>query len=433
MSVTSVAKDGVWRAELRERGETRALGEAAEPYKGVSPGPVGPVLPLWEYSYPIPEIESGERRERLADSGMVGACLPCNGTGHQPCKHCDGKGFVECPVCHGRARVVCRRCRGRGRIADELAERRARSDKPYIQVHAERLATDAAEKLADLSERLRQEYGVPLPPSAQWMPTAPASGETVPCPDCVDGKVKCSCGNGKLVCDVCKGSGHAACAKCGGSGRVLRYKEIVRRFDTRMYTRSIPPADAEIARHIDEAKLRRATGEEVWEGVVEQVGDRAPEHVPSVVWAAARELVSQYAADASAQSGDADQTPDRHVVARQVRLSRIPVSRVRYTFLGHPFEFLAVGKSGTERFWADTFPPRWSHVGRFFRRLVRDLGELGSEQPKALQEPPPVSVLDDYRARRGSNGLQRVRIVEEPPEEEQPQPAPAGAHEGDSE
>ena len=115
---------------------------------------------------------------------MVRACLRCNGTGHQSCHHCEGKGFVQCPVCHGRDSVTCRRCRGRGRIADAQAERRARASKSYLQVHAERLASDAAVRLADLSERLRQEHGVPLPPSSDWLPTAPASGETTPCPDC---------------------------------------------------------------------------------------------------------------------------------------------------------------------------------------------------------------------------------------------------------
>jgi hypothetical protein len=216
---------------------------------------------------------------------------------------------------------------------------------------------------------------------------------------------------------------------------VLRYKEVVRRFDTRIYSRSIQPQDSEISRQVTESMLRRAQGDEIWAGAVEQVGERAPEHVPAIVWVAARELVAEYGAGTSVSQprSDSDGSPERHVIGRRVRLTCIPMTRVRYSFLGHPFEFLAVGRSGTERFWAETFPPRWSHVGRFFRALVRDLGELGSEQPKALHEPPPVSILDDYRARRGSNGEQRVRIVEEAADKQQPQPASAGPTEGDTE
>ena len=241
MRTRALYETAVWRVELSERGETRALGESSAPWTGTPPPPPSPVLPVWDYSFPAtPEITSGERSERLAGTEMAGACLVCNGTGHRDCADCQGKGFIRCPECRGRARVTCRRCRGRGRIADAAAERKARASKSYFQVRAERLATDAAGKLADFSERLRQDYGVPLPPSAQWAPTAPASGETIPCPDCVDGTVACSCKTGKLVCATCKGSGYAACAACDGSARVIRYREVVRRFDTRTISRDMP-------------------------------------------------------------------------------------------------------------------------------------------------------------------------------------------------
>ncbi|HEU5347863.1 MAG TPA: hypothetical protein VFU63_04550, partial [Ktedonobacterales bacterium] len=209
MHTRALYETAVWRVELSERGETRTLAESSAPWTGTLPPPPSPILPVWDYSFPAtPEIASGERRERLAESEMAGACLVCNGTGHRSCRDCDGKGFTRCPECRGRARVTCRRCRGRGRIADAAAERKARASKGYFQVQAERLASDAAEKLADFSERLRQDYGVPLPPSGQWAPTAPASGETIPCPDCMDGTVPCTCKTGKIVCATCKGSGY---------------------------------------------------------------------------------------------------------------------------------------------------------------------------------------------------------------------------------
>ncbi|MGH2517909.1 MAG: hypothetical protein ACRDHP_19860, partial [Ktedonobacterales bacterium] len=233
MHVAGVNSGSVWKVELRERGESRLLSDGREPYTGVQPPAPGPILPVWDYDFPSsPDIEAGERRERVPGTEMLGACLRCNGTGHRGCKECEGKGFVQCPVCHGRAKLPCPRCRGRGRIADPAAERRARASKSYFQVQAERLAENAAGRIADMSERLRQEYGVPLPPSGQWMPLAPASGETIPCPDCVNGSIHCDCGNGKRVCPTCHGTSADTCAACGGTGRVIQYREILRRFDT---------------------------------------------------------------------------------------------------------------------------------------------------------------------------------------------------------
>jgi hypothetical protein len=433
MIVLAVEQTAAWRIELRERGETRFLAEATEPYQGARPVLPAPTLPVWDYSFlAVPEIASGERRERLPDSGMIGACLKCNGAGYQACAHCDGKGFVECPTCHGRSRVTCRRCRGRGRIADTQAERRARANKSYVQVHAERIATDAAERLADLSERLRQEYGVPLPPSAGWAPTAPASGETIPCPDCIDGKVACACGNGKLVCDACRGSGHASCASCGGSGRVVRFREVVRRFDTRHSSTILPAEDTAISHLVDVPALRRATGDEVWEGSVEQLDADTPTRIPGPVWRAAQELarthVAREAASGTNQPTEAQGNPpgERRVISRRVHLTRVPLTHVEYTFAGHPFSFLAIGRAGAERFWAETFPPRWSRIGRFFKAVLRDLDDTsGDFATKPIQGPADVAMLDEYRARRASsgpsggsgsgssNGVQRVRIVEE--------------------
>ncbi len=262
MSVHAVRGASVWKISLRERGETRTLSESSESYKGVTPPPLGPILPLWEYSSPaLPDIESGERRERLPQTTALGACLKCNGSGHRSCATCEGKGFVQCPVCHGRSRTPCRRCRGRGRIADPAAERRARSARSYLQVQAERFAADAGDKLADLAERLRQDYGVPLPPSAQWAPVAPASGETIPCPDCVNGTVACACGNGKRVCEQCHGTGAQTCDACAGSGRVVRFKELVRRFDTHISQRVLPADDPAAAGWVPDDILRRGSGE----------------------------------------------------------------------------------------------------------------------------------------------------------------------------
>ena len=395
MRTRALYETAVWRVELSERGETRTLGEGSAPWTGTPPPPPSPVLPVWEYSFPAtPEITSGERGERLAGTEMAGACLVCNGTGHRDCGDCEGKGFTRCPQCRGRARVTCKRCRGRGRIADAAAERKARAAKGYIQVQAERLATDAAGKLADFSERLRQDYGVPLPPSAQWAPTAPASGETIPCPDCVDGTVPCSCKTGKLVCATCKGSGYAACAACDGSARVIRYREVVRRFDTRVISRTVMPTKAEEAGWLTSVMLRRAAEETAWEGDLSEVAGEPPLGVPAGAWMVARSLASETQDDQPDTGAEAD--PERHVIGRRLRLTCIPVTHVEYSFDGRAFDFTSVGPSGSERFWADTFPARWTRVGRFFKAVMRDLNGERDDR-RRLPGGAPRS-LDEHRA-----------------------------------
>ncbi|HET8906838.1 MAG TPA: hypothetical protein VFN11_07725 [Ktedonobacterales bacterium] len=411
MRTRALYETAVWKVELSERGETRALAEGSSPWTGTPPPPPSAILPVWDYIFPAtPEIASGERRERLAGSELAGACLVCNGTGHRDCADCSGKGFIRCPDCQGKGRITCRRCRGRGRIADAAAERKARAAKGYFQVQAERLAVDAAEKLADFSERLRQDYGVPLPPSAQWAPTAPASGETIPCPDCLDGTIACSCKTGKRVCATCRGSGYSACTACDGSARVIRYREVVRRFDTRTIVRTVMPAKAEEAGWLTSAMIKRANEETAWEGALTDVVGEAPLGVPAGVWAVARALVNGGNGDRDngqsivAQADDLD----RHVIGRRLRLTSVPVTHVEYTFDGRNFDFTSVGSGGAERFWADEFPARWTRMGRFFRAVVRDLNGERDDR-KRLPGGPPAS-LDAYRARS-------VRIMPESTEE----------------
>lgn len=410
MSVHSLRTAAIWRVEVRERGERRTITEATEPYQGQRPPALGPILPPWDYDFPVvPEIESGERRERLPDSEAIGACLTCNGTGHRSCVTCDGKGFVQCPVCHGRSRIPCRRCRGRGVIPDAVAERRARSSRGYLQVQAERLAADAGERIADLAERLRQDYGVPLPPSDHWVPNLSATGETVPCPECVNGTIACACGNGKRVCETCHGTSAAPCRSCGGSGKVLRHRQLVRRFDTRLSERMLPLDDESMAQHLNEEMVRKGTGEQVWDGTFDSLPSVAPAGIPPAIWASAlafahdQERALTTATTATSAGDAASDAGERHVISRRMVLSRIPLTRVEYTFAEHQFSVVAVGRSGSERFWAQSFPPRWSRVGRFLKALTRDLqGEsMPPRRPTVpLTEPGSVSSLEEFRLRR---------------------------------
>ncbi|HLY29739.1 MAG TPA: hypothetical protein VKQ36_01805, partial [Ktedonobacterales bacterium] len=410
MGVTALYETAAWRVELHERGETRRLVESSDPYRGQRPPAAGPVLPLWDYAFPItPDVEAGERRERITGTEALGACIICQGTGHRPCARCEGKGFTTCPTCHGRARITCRKCRGRGRIADPDAERRARADKGYFQVQAERLGVSAAEWLADFSERLRQDYGVPLPPSGQWAPQATASGETIPCPDCSDGTLPCTCNNGKLVCKECQGSGESQCGACAGTGQVIRRREVARRFDTQISGRTLP-LDEAAADWFDEQMLSKSQSDPLWEGSAESVSGVAPKGIPAEVWQAARDLVVAAQAHALAtadahQAAQANATGapgegERHVIARNIHVIKTPITRVEYVFGGRDYAFVAVGSATAERFWADSFPPRWNRVGRFMQALARDVsGERGSRQ-HMVDGHHSLRELYDYRARR---------------------------------
>ncbi|HLJ80175.1 MAG TPA: hypothetical protein VKT52_01735, partial [Ktedonobacterales bacterium] len=377
-----------------------------------------------------PEIEAGERRERIAGTEMLGACLRCNGTGHRACKQCDGKGFVQCPVCHGRAKTPCTRCRGRGRIADPTAERRARSSKSYFQVQAERLAENAAGRLADISERLRQEYGVPLPPSAQWAPIAPASGETIPCPDCVNGSIPCECGNGKRVCPTCHGTSADTCATCNGTGRVIQYREVIRRFDTRISERTLRAEGDESSRWVSDEMLRKSKGEPVWNGPADTLDMQAPASIPAEVWAAALSF-AQGEGRAMQTMGDGASSEDageRRVTSRRLYVLRMPYTHVEYAVSEQPFSFTAAGATNSERFWAQSFPPRWNRVSRFFKALTRDLMQDQSGQRSGSRVTSGVRDINEFRSRREHARIQRVRIEPAEPEEQKADSAPGETH-----
>lgn len=419
MSHISLKDADIWRVELRERGEARSLTDTTEPYTGTQPTAPSAILPVWDYTFPsAPEIEAGERREPIPGSAMRGACERCHGSGHRPCAHCEGKGMTPCPECRGRSSKVCVRCRGRGRIADPAAERHARAAKSYVQVHAERFAQSAVERLADLSERLRQDYGAPLPPSADWAPVAPASGKTIACPDCVNGAIPCVCNNGKVVCAVCHGTEYEACPACAGSGQVIRQRQIVRRFDTRIRTRILAPTDPEAASWATDQMLRRSAGEQVWEGAESALSGPTPNGVPERVWTEALALKRAYderpaeEQAASATNAATSATPgagERRVLSRRLLLVRTPITRIEYGFAGRAYEAVAVGRMGEERFWADTFPPRWNRVSRFFQAVARDIaGESGRRASGGLLS---------HGANDGSRrDRTHIRIIEEPAE-----------------
>jgi hypothetical protein len=390
MRVLAVEESGLWRIEDRERAEARTLTEAVEPFRGGSPPAPQPVRSPWDYTLaPGDEIESGERRERLPDSGVIAACPACAGAMRVTCADCQGSGHTQCDVCYGRATLPCKRCRGRGYIAASASERLASA---FLQGELERLSYDAAMRAADLSERLRREYGIPLPPSIHWAPGVTVASDAPVCPECDHGRVSCVCDHGRLVCETCVGQGTVECSVCAGSGKVVRYRDVVRRFETALHIETLPFTGATLLGGLSETAVRRAPGEVIWEGGVEDAQGSAPDEIPEEVWQAARVLIQRTPPSAAPQANG------RHVISRRIRFSKVPVTHVEYAFAGEDYSFVAVGRVGEERFWADRFPHRWSRVQRFITALTRDQSR---EDPVDLTHTPTdITILEDYRARR---------------------------------
>jgi hypothetical protein len=189
---------------------------------------------------------------------------------------------------------------------------------------------------------------------------------------------------------------------------VIRQRQIVRRFDTRIRAKVLPPTDAEAASWVNEQMLRRTEGEQVWEGGETDLAGVAPAGAPENVWAATLAFRSAFN-DAPVEVSDGvANAGERRVLSRRVRLIRTPVTRIEYSFAGRGYEAFAVGRAGDERFWAETFPPRWNRVSRFFQAVAHDIA--GEPRQRNPHEGHTLngSVLRDRT---------HIRIIEEPSEE----------------
>jgi len=199
-------------------------------------------------------------------------------------------------------------------------------------------------------------------------------------------------------CETCAGQGSIDCPVCAAAGKVVRYRDVIRRFETRIHSQALPFAGATLIGGLSEATVRRAPGETVWDGLIDDLRGEAHTGVPEEIWRAARELTRQAPSAPKGTQADGMQTDGRRVISRRVRFSKVPVTRVEYTFAESPFSFVAVGRAGEERFWAESFPPRWSRVQRFISALTRDQDH--DEVAGLTDAPTDIAILEEYRARR---------------------------------
>jgi hypothetical protein len=387
MELVSWSSDEVWEVTLQTRWETRAMEMVTEPYKGSPLGKPKPLLPAWDYELPaVTGLKAPTTRTRLDGLDEVVACTSCNGTGRALCTACTGRGWIVCPDCRGRTKKRCTTCRGRGYIADWVQTEK----KPFFKKQAENFTSSVNEKVADVFDGIRQQ-GVPIPNPVD---TDPANkGKTVPCPDCVNGEVDCTCGNGKRVCETCQGAKSTFCTNCGGTGKVVRHREIARRFELRVQTRIIGSSP------IPERNLSTAGGELVYNAEVNETlyPEAPPERVPIDVWRAAVALAEGESASMSADTAsgsNASNNPNEssRATLQVLELVRIPYTKVDYRYGNQDYTFYAYDGAGQEKFHADRYPARWDRIERLVRAISNDL-----MAPAQTEKAPPANPASGYR------------------------------------
>lgn len=379
MDIVSWGIDEVWEVTLQTRWETRNMEIVSEPYTGKPLGRQQPLLPVWDFELPpVTGLKAPSSRTRIEGLDEILACTTCNGTGRALCTNCAGRGWVVCPECHGRTKKRCDTCRGRGYVADWAEQ----GKRPFFKRQADNLAQSVNERVSDVFEGIRSQ-GMPIPNPVD---TDPANkGKTVPCPDCVNGEVDCTCGNGKRVCETCQGAKSALCVNCGGTGKVVRHREIARQFELRTQTRIVGE------NKIPAQRLEQAVGDLAYSAEVnEDLHPEAPPNgVPLDVWHAAVEMAQAELAR-TGKTGNENAQAQLRPTLQVLELVRIPYTKVDYRYSNQDYSFYIYDGEGQEKFYADRYPARWDRIERLVRAITTDL-TAAPETPATTDNVPPHS------------------------------------------
>jgi len=396
MDTVSWSTDEIWELTLETRWETRTMELVTEAYTGATntaPSMRRPLLPVWDYELPaVTGLKAQQTRTRVEGLDEIVSCTVCNGTGHVLCSNCTGRGWIVCPDCKGRTKKRCTTCRGRGYVADWTS---GGEKKPFFKRKADDMASAIGNKVSDVFDGIR-EQGVPIPNPVDVDPAN--KGATIPCPECVNGELDCSCATGKRVCANCEGARSALCSSCTGTGKLVRHREITRRFELRTQTRflgecPIPPS------HLIKANGDLAYSAEVNESLHSEA---PPERVPIDVWRNTVELV-QAESQAPEKPGTDPQAQPRPSL-QVVELVRIPYTKVQYRYAEQDYVLYIFDSEGNEKFYTDRYPARWDRVERLFKAISTDLltPAAPSETPRnpagsyrVPVEVPPYSISED--------------------------------------
>jgi hypothetical protein len=385
MDIVSSQDEEAWEISLQTRWETRSMETVAEAYTGRTAGPMHPVLPIWDYDLPpVTGLKAPDTRMHLEGNDEILACTACNSTGHLLCAGCAGRGWVVCPDCKGRTKMRCETCRGRGYVADWVDQKK----KPFFQRGTERLADNVNEKISSVFDGIRQQ-GLPLP---NPLDNDPANkGRTVPCPDCINGEVECTCGTGKRVCSTCHGAKTELCDSCGGTGKVVRHRDLVRHFDLSFQSQVVGNGA------IPEARLENATGDLVYNAEVNETlyPEAPPESVPIDVWRAAVQLVEQSSKPESTGYRASDTKSESRPSLQVLELVRVPYTRVDYRYNNQDYAFYIYDVEGKEKFYAERYPARWDRIERLVKTITSDL--MASAPSSAPPANPASNQARGYR------------------------------------
>lgn len=406
MDLVAWHDDEAWEIGLQTRWETRSIETSAEAYTGRPAGPARPVLPIWDYEMPnVTGLKAPDIRVRLEGNDEILACTACNSTGHLLCAACAGRGWITCPDCKGRTRTRCDTCRGRGYVADWADQKK----KPFFQRRADRLADSVNEKISNVFDGIRQQ-GLPLPNPIDNDPAN--KGRTVPCPDCVNGEVECTCGTGKRVCSSCHGSKTELCDNCGGTGKVVRHRDLVRHFELDFQSEIFGNGA------IPQERIQNSTGNLVYSAEITEMlyPEAPPEAVPIDVWRAAVQVVEQASKPESLRYRPRSAKSESRPSLQVLELVRIPYTRVDYRYNGQDYTFYAYDVEGKEKFYAERYPARWDRIERLVRSISADL-TAPTQLPVQAESTPQaeVPVRPAPPANPASNHARGYRVPIEPP------------------
>ena len=198
------------------------------------------------------------------------------------------------------------------------------------------------------------------------------------------------------------------CANCGGTGKIVRHREIARRFDLNVQTRIVGESI------IPQQQLVDAGGELVYNAEIDDafLPNVAPNGVPMDIWNTAVALVNSERQEKPRgitkplQPNDSTKS-DSRATLQVIELVRIPYTRVNYRYGNQEYVFCAYDAEGREKFYADRYPPRWERIERLVKAISNDLltpAQPGEQPPanttygggyRVPVEVPPYNIIEE--------------------------------------